>query len=257
MSTFGCHRCKVNLKDWEGKPYEEWPCASCSLSKDYSRTFNTGYFDTGKAEEDESEGYDPFSSEDEHELVVSDTVKLTEDEIHSLETIQAAISNQIYAMFSGILVKLLYMAKTNPVMFEVFIKKMQFPYMSYSEIGDTMEPKCSKQNVLYHLKCVVEQFPELLSIIQTDTRYSAGKYALKTVADRKRQQIAEERAQKIIYGDKYAPFRYMDMKELNKILRLPFNMRDEVFTFNAYLDDERHIQDTEEEEDGGAPEDKD
>ena len=247
MSTFGCHRCKVNLKDWEGRPYEEWPCASCTLAKDYSRTFNTGYFDSAKMEEELEDEHDPFQ-QNEHEFVVSDTVKLNEDEIHSLETIQDAISHQIYAMFSGILVRLLHMAKTNPMMFEVFIKKMQFPYMSYSEIGNTMEPKCSKQNVLYHLKCVVDEFPELLSIIQTDTRYSGGRYALKTVADRKRKQLAEERAQKIIYGDKYAAFRYMDMDELNKILRLPFNMRDEVFTFNAYLDDEAHLADEEEAE---------
>lgn len=247
MGVFGCHRCKVNLKDWEGKPYEEWPCASCALSKDYSRTFNTGYFDTGKSEDDETEGYDPFIPED-HEFVVNDTVKLTEDEIHSLETIRDAVSKQIFAVFSGLMVKLLHMAKTNPVMFEVFIKKMQFPYMSYSEIGDTMEPKCSKQNVLYHLKCVVDQFPELLSIIQTDTRYSAGRYALKTVADRKRMQVAEERARKLIYGEDQVSYTKMDMNELNKILRLPFNMRDEVFTFNPYISDERHLAEEEDDE---------
>ena len=243
MGVFGCHRCNVNLKDWEGKPYEEWPCASCTLAKDYNRTFSTGYFDTAAMEEIEDEHK---LGEEKHEFIVGNPVDLTEDEIATLETIKEAIYNQIFEIFSGILVKLLHMAKTNPIMFEVFIKKMQFPYMSYAEIGDTMEPKCSKQNVLYHLKCVVNEFPELLSVIQTDTRYSGGRYALKTVADKKRHKVSEERIQKIIYGDKYKVYKYMDMNELNKILHLPFNMRDEVFTFNAYLDDEHHIADEEE-----------
>lgn len=241
MAVFGCHRCKVNLKEWADKPYDQWPCASCTLAKDYSRTFSTGYFDTAEVEgiEDESARL----GEEKHEFIVGNPVELTEDELTSLETIKTAVTHQICEMFSGILVKLLHIAKTNPIMFEVFIKKMQFPYMSYAEIGASMNPKCSKQNVLYHLKCVVSEFPELLSVIHTDTRYSGGQYALKTVADRKRQQVAEERAQDLIFDDKYKPYRYMDMKELNRILRLPFNVRDEVFTFNAYLADELHMAD--------------
>ena len=109
-----------------------------------------------------------------------------------------------------------------------------------------MEPKCSKQNVLYHLKSVVEQFPELEAIIQTDTRYSGGRYALKTIADKRKQEIAEERIQKNIYGKDYHLFRYPDMKELNAILHLPFNIRDEVFTFNPYVKDEEHVNGTSE-----------
>lgn len=73
--------------------------------------------------------------------------------------------------------KMVKLAKFNPTMFEVIIKKMQYPYMSYSEIGDSMTPKCSKQNVLYHLKHAVEMFPEISSALLTDTRFSSGRYA--------------------------------------------------------------------------------
>ena len=55
MSTFGCHSCGVNLKDYADKPYESWPCASCALAKNYYHTFSTGYFDTAKAEGIEDE----------------------------------------------------------------------------------------------------------------------------------------------------------------------------------------------------------
>lgn len=239
MSTFGCHSCGVKLEEYKDRPYEEWPCATCALSKDYSRTFSTGYFETA----------DLDSLEDEHEIdlkddctfVTSGKVPLKDTEIDTLATIVNAVSNQVQLMFSGLLVKLLHIAKTSPIMFEVFIKKMQFPYMSYAEIGDTMEPKCSKQNVLYHLKSIVDMFPELESVLQTDTRYTNGQYALKTIAERRKKQVAEERLQAALYNDdKYKTYR-LTLKQLNQILHLPFNMREEVFKFNAYLKDEEHI----------------
>lgn len=242
MATFGCHNCGVNLKDWEDKPYETWPCASCALSKDYSQTFSTGFFDTGALEEVEYEtgdGVPAFPCE--HEFVTAGDFPLKEEELQSLETIQAATARQICSMFSNLLVRLLHMAKKNPVMFEVFIKKMQFPHMSYSEIGDTMDPRCSKQNVLYHLKNVVEEFPELETVIQTDTRYSAGRYALRTIADKRRRDNALEKTQKLLFREYHCVLGSADIKTLNFILRLPFLMRDEVFTFNSYLKDEEYL----------------
>lgn len=249
MSTFGCHSCGVNLKDYADKPYESWPCASCALAKNYYHTFSTGYFDTAKAEgiEDEKARLDDETDPD---YVMLGSFPLQEHEVQTLRTIQKAVANQIYAMFSGILVKLLRLGKTNPLAFEVFIKKMQFPYMSYSEIGDTLTPKCTKQNVLYHLKAVVKDFPDLESIILTDTRYSNGHYALKTIADKRKQQIAEERVQKIIFNNKYGEYRFT-IEELNKVLHLPFNIPTEVFDFNAYLGDDFHL-----EEENGKAEDK-
>ena len=226
----------MNPADWKDKPYELWPCATCSMSKNYYHTFSTGYFDT-LSEDIEDENV-TFDSPEDHPFVIGGSFPLRDDEIDSLETIRNAVEKQCCAMFSGIIVKLLEMAKKNPVMFEVLIKKLQFPYMSYSEIGDTMSPKCSKQNVLHHLKMAVSQFPELGQVIHTDTRYSGGHYALRTLADIKRREQAENAIQRNIYGKHYYQFRHLDMKELNRLLKLPFMVRDEVFSFNAYVKDE-------------------
>ena len=246
MGMKNCAKCGVNLNDYKDKPYEEWPCASCQLAKDYSRTFSTGYFDTADLDSIEDEHH----YESEHEFVTQGDFPLTEEELASLETIKEAITSKVCMVFAGLLVRLLKIAKTNPIMFEVFIKKMQFPYMSYAEIGESMEPKCSKQNVLYHLKCIVDEFPELLAVIHTDTRYTAGTYALKTVADRKKMQVAVSKAREALYGKEASDYHETSIVELNKILRLPFNMREDVFNFNAYLHDENHLRDEEEEEDG-------
>lgn len=239
MPTFSCHSCGVKLEEYKNKPYEEWPCATCALSKDYSRTFSTGYFET--ADLDTIEDDHPLNIEDECNFVATQGAPLKDYEIDTLQTIVNAVTYQIQMVFSGLLVKLLHIAKTNPIMFEVFIKKMQFPYMSYAEIGDSMEPKCSKQNVLYHLKCIVNEFPELECVLPTDTRYTDGHYALKTIAAKRKQQIAQERVQNALYPDNRFDSYKLTIEQLNNILHLPFNMREEVFNFNAYLKDEEHL----------------
>jgi len=240
MGVIGCHNCKKwNPEEYKDKPYEEWPCASCPLAKEYTRTFSTGYFDTADLDEIAAEDKPLYDDPNEHLFVTSGDFPLQEEEIRSLEAIKSAIMRQMYVVFSGLLVKLLYMAKKSPEMFEVFIKKMQFPYMSYSDIGSTMDPPCGKQTVLYRLRKVVEKFPELASVINTDTRYSGGRYTIKTLATRKRQELAARHVDKAVFGDKYVGYAY-SVADLNKLLKLPFNVRDEVFTFNAYLDSEKN-----------------
>lgn len=244
MSTFGCHSCKIKIEDYLDKPWEERPCANCPMARNYTRTFNTGFFDTGKDDDEETgEGKEEkYRFKREHEFITSGKYPLREEEIQTLETIKKAVEQQIYMMFSGLLVRLLHMAKTNPVMFEVLIKKMQFPTMSYSDIGSTMDPKCSKQNVLYHLKNAVEEFPELESVIQTDTRYTAGHYVLRTIAEKKRREEAMGRIRSNLYGQVRQTCKPMDIDQLNQILKAPFMVRDEVFLFNAYTADEDHIK---------------
>lgn len=241
MSTFGCHNCGVDLKSLEGKPYEEWPCATCALSKNYAHTFNSGYFDTAKMDEAIDDG--EYINPGDHKFITKGKIPMTKEELATLESIQTAVEHQMYAMFSGLLIKLLIMAKDNPVMFEVIIKKMQFPYMSYSEIGASMNPKCSKQNILYHLKNAISMFPELSSVIQTDSRYTAGHYALKTLADKKRKEIVDKCIQENLYGKHYHVGRFKNIQELNAMLKLPFMIGDEVLSFNAYIKDENHIND--------------
>ena len=249
MGTVGCHKCKLMKPEiYENKPYEEWPCAKCTLAKEYTRTFSTGYFDTAALEEIADEDRPLYDDPNEHMFVTSGSYPLTADELQSLETIKRAIANQMYIVFAGLLVKLLYMAKKSPEMFEVFIKKMQFPYMSYSDIGSSMNPPCGKQTVLYRLRKVVEQFPELETVLPTDTRYSSGKYTLKTIAAKKKQELAERHVTNALFGGKYKNYQYT-MEDLNKLLRLPFNVADDVFLFNAYTRDEDHLN--------GASENKD
>lgn len=232
---FGCHKCKEDLSQCKDKPYEEWPCAKCSLAHEYYHTFSTGFFDTGKAEKDEEAngtGYLDDIPDDEHRFIINDSTTLTESEIATLESIKRALSNQIYSTFAHTMVKIMQLGKSDPLLFEALIKKMLYPHMSYSEIGNTMEPKCSKQNVLYHLKRAVNLFPELESVLLVDTRYSGGHYALRTLANKRKQELVDQRIQQNLSCEK------INIDDLNKMLRLPFMIRDEVFTFNAFLQDE-------------------
>lgn len=240
MSTFGCHNCKVDLSKYENVPWDKVPCATCQLSKNYVKTFSTGFFDTGGDEDSGPAVEDDHSFSGEHDFVTKGDFPLKLDEIRSLESIQKAVEHQMYLMFSGIMIKLLRMAKDNPTMFEVVIKKMQYPRLSYAEVGNTMNPKCSKQNVLYHLRCAVAIFPELESIIPTDTRYTSGHYALRTLANKRRQELLEDRMRENLYG-KGEFSKPVDIEELNKLLAAPFAVRDEVFDFNPYLSDEEYI----------------
>jgi hypothetical protein len=243
MSTFGCHSCKVhqNLDQYKDKPWEELPCATCAMGKNYTRTWNTGFFDTGKEDSEVDAVEGEFKFDNEHEFVTTGKFPLTEEETETLERIKKAVAQQVCKTFAGLLVRMLHMAKTNPVLFEVIIKKMQYPHMSYSALGATMVPKCSKQNVLYHLKSAINVFPELEAVIPTDTRYTSGHYALRTLAERRMAEEAEKRLRENLYG-RHA-VKTMDIEELNSILHSPVLVRDEVFTFNAYLQDEEKLND--------------
>lgn len=240
MSTFGCHNCKVDLSKYVDVPWDKIPCATCALAKNYTKTFNTGFFDTGSDEESGPAVEDDHSFASEHEFVTQGDIPLKAEEIRSLESIKAAIEHQMYVMFSGIMIKLLRMAKDNPTMFEVVIKKMQYPRLSYADLGDTMNPRCSKQNVLYHLRSAVALLPELEAVIPTDTRYTSGHYALRTLANKRRQELLEDKMRENLYG-KGEFSKSVDIHELNKLLAAPFMVRDEVFDFNPYLNDETYI----------------
>lgn len=235
MSTFGCHSCKVDLSKYA--TYEESPCATCKLAKEYTSTHRAALFDSGSdIDEDESLAKEDALF-DEHGDTLSP--RLLGESVEALKALKEVIETQIFVAASGLIIKLVKLAKYNPTMFEVVIKKMQYPYMSYSEIGDSMNPKCSKQNVLYHLKHAVDTFPEIASALLTDTRFSAGRYALQTVANRYRQIVSKQRIQGILYGDTNPAFQAMGMKELNSILSAPFMTSDEAINFNPYIEDEK------------------
>lgn len=76
---------------------------------------------------------------------------------------------------------------------------MQYPSMSYHEIGRNLNPPCSKQNVLYHLSNAVKQFPDLCASIITDSRFSGGRLAIKKIANTIQKQRQIEKIRKILY----------------------------------------------------------
>ena len=242
MAIHGCHSCGVDISQY--KNYEESPCATCKLTKEHNKTHRPELFDSG---------IDVSTAEEQEKLEVqedNDTVLLLqrlgcgkEDKDKAIHLLMEVIQNQVYITASNIIIKMLKLAKTSPIMFEVVLKKMQFPYMSYSEIGDSMDPPCSKQNVLYHLKHAVELFPDLNNALLTDTRFSAGRYALQPVANRYRQLQGKRKIHGLIYSNDPA-MRAHAMTELNAILSAPFMISDAIVDFDLYTKDEEHNERT-------------
>lgn len=240
MAIQGCHSCGVDLSQYTN--YEESPCATCKLTKEHNKTHRPELFDSA---------VDVSTAEDQDRLEVqedNDTLLLlkrlgcgTEDKDKALHLLMEVIQNQVYITASNIIIKMLKLAKTSPIMFEVVVKKMQFPYMSYSEIGDSMSPPCSKQNVLYHLKHAVELFPDLSTALLTDTRFSAGRYALQTVANRYRQLQGKRKIHGLIYSND-PDMRAHAMSELNSILYAPFMVSDAIVDFDLYTKDEEKYE---------------
>ena len=240
MPTFGCHACSYvpSLHI----PYEQSPCATCKLAIETYNTHRPALFDSGnKLDDDEAEflGVEDkdLQNIDEKDIDAPILKKIKEAK-ETVDVIRDVIEKQVFVVTSGLILSLLRMAKESPIMFEILIKKMQYPFMSYSEIGNSMNPKCSKQNVLYHLKHAVELYPDLNSAILTDTRFSAGHYALTTIANKRRQNKFKQRIQGILYGEANPGFVAKGLSEITKICAMPFMVSDEVINFNPFTDDE-------------------
>jgi hypothetical protein len=234
MSTTGCHNCNVDLSKFKDAPWEKVPCSSCVLSKDYDRSFSTGYFDT-VADEAPSECESPCLEEHDFVYKLNEDFKLTESDVKSLETIKSAVETQVMSVLGDVIVRMIKFAKKNPRMFEILIKKMQFPYMSYAAIGSTMNPKQCKQSVLYYLKRAVAEFPELESALLVDTRSSKGHYALKSVAAKSREKSANLRMRKLLYAQDPEDIE-KQVKEINGILKTELCIPDAVLDYNPVID---------------------
>ena len=243
MAVWGCHSCSYHPSP--EIPYLESPCATCKLAVEYTNTKRAAMFDSAggsdfDADEEENSALARVDKELENagdDPISKQTAQypLTLDQ---LATLKKAIEDQLMVAISGVVLKLLKLGQVSPIMLELVIKKLQYPHMSYSELGASMETPFSKQNVLYHLKHAVEIIPELASALLTDTRFSAGRYALKTLAQEARQHYAEQRIQGILYGENDPAFTAHRLKELNAILQAPFLLTKEAFDFNPYIKDE-------------------
>ena len=239
MAELNCNNCGVDISKYTN--YLDSPCARCKLAKEYYKLPKAVFFLSADPDGDEQLDDDApaqpvmFQDEGEEALTIpQDTV--WDDTSRSLKVVREAIEQQCLTSLSGIVMKLLRMSKEHPVMFEVAIKKMQFPHMSYSDIGLSMTPKITKQIVLYNLKRAIETIPELSSVFLTDTRFSGGKHALDTVANKVRRDIAIERVKGVLYGDDPS-LKAMALNEINAIINAPCVIGDGVLDFNWYSDD--------------------
>lgn len=243
MSTFHCGTC--GYQPTPDIPYLESPCATCKLAVEYTSTKRAAMFDSAggsdfDSDQEENENLARVDKELEHAgddpmPNLSAQYPLTLDQLSFLKK---AIEDQLMISISGVVIKLLKLGQTSPIMLELVLKKLQYPHMSYSELGASMREPFSKQNVLYHLKHAVEIIPELSNALLTDTRFSGGRYALKTLAQHNRQMYAQKRVQGILYGDDPV-FQALRMKELNAILQAPFLLDKDAIDFNPYIKDEQ------------------
>ena len=238
-----CEKCPVDLTK-----YENWldsPCATCRLGNDSPTTKRPALFDTEKTCSPDGEEASYLARVDKELEAAGDDPPpppsfdtLTPDMLQQLKRV---MEEQIYGVLSGTIIRFLKLGKTSPVMLELVLKKMQYPYLSYSELGASMKEPFSKQNVLYHLKHAVEIMPELASVLLTDTRFSSGRYALQTVANRRRQENAKQRMKGLLYGNDDPNLQAKSMRELNAILHAPFMVSDDALEFsgfNSYITDE-------------------
>lgn len=236
-----CAKCPVDITK-----YENWvdsPCYTCRLGNDSPTTKRPALFDTAKTCSPDGEEASYLARVDKDlEHAGEDPEPLppmNELTPEMLQTLRRVMEEQIYGVLAGTIIKFLKLGKTSPVMLELVLKKMYYPFMSYSDLGASMKEPFSKQNVLYHLKHAVDLMPELASVLLTDTRFSGGRYALRTLAQKKRQEAGEARIKGLLYGDEVSEAQNKSMRELNAILHAPFMVPDEALNFNAYIQDEQ------------------
>ena len=231
-----CAKCPVDITKYEC--WTDSPCYTCRLANDSPTTKRPALFDTEKTCSPDGEEASYLARVDKAlEAAGEDPPpepQFNELTPEMLQTLKRMMEEQIYSVLAGTIVRLLKLGKTSPVMLELVLKKMQYPLLSYSELGASMKEPFSKQNVLYHLKHAVDVMPELASILLTDTRFSGGRYALKTIASRRRQEAAYRRMKGLLYGEDDPEMQAKSMRELNAILHAPFMVSDEALNFNAY-----------------------
>ena len=207
---------QFDLQKYRNKPYEQTPCASCFMTKETNKTNKHAIlYDTDGAIDQSQEPYvQP------QEQLPQQIQQLSEQ---SINMIMQACQQNFLITLSNIVIKLTDLAKTYPPLYQILHYKMQHPEMSYHQIGVALSQPCSKQNVLYHLTHAVKQFPDLYKAILTDTRFSGGRYAIKTAADKRQKQIQVQRVRKKLYDESQIN-RRKSLQELKEQFSKPFKV---------------------------------
>lgn len=268
MPTFGCHSCwfppTIEEFNKKGGKWEDTPCATCKLSVEYYNIPTPGFYDSGDKKDDDDTGHsshrvqegfiaeEGVSQEQEEEddlswldhdkdLQAAHRKVMQFENSKELRLIREIIEKQTLSMLGNVIVRMLKIAKTAPDVFEVAMKHILYPNMSYSEIGDSMSPRFTKQKVLYCLKHAVEELPELSSVFLTDTRFSGGKNAIETLASKCKRQASEEELKGVLYGNDES-LKAMALEKVNKIIHDPTALKDSALDFNYYSEDETNLR---------------
>lgn len=216
--------CKqFDIQKYKDKPYQQTPCATCFMTKETTNTnkhsilYDTdGAFQETITQQRQQElglSQDHCSMQDFYGFSDQRTSQqLTQD---AVKLIIEACQHNFLITLSNIVLKLTDLARTYPVTYQILHMKMQYPSMSYAEIGRNLNPPCSKQNVLYHLSSAVKQFPDLCSSIITDSRFSGGRYAIKNVASTVNRAKQVEKIRRLLYEETEANKR-KTIQELKK-----------------------------------------
>ena len=218
---------------FQGVDYEKTPCANCFMTRQTHRTNKVSKL----YDQDAAQNVDIDQLADQHQTVADQDLVPQNVPQSVILNIQKACQQNFLVVLSNTVLKLTRMAQEYPALFQVLTLKMQYPYMSYLEIGQHMVPPCSKQNVLYHLSHAVEQFPQLSKAILTDTRFSGGRYAIKRVADMIDTQDKSNKVKKLLY--KETPInKVKTLDQLHQIFKKPFKTQI-IDIFDAYAKQEQ------------------
>ena len=205
---------------YKGKPYEETPCATCFLTRETNKTNkHTQLYDTDGPVEQVID--DQAKTPD--QLMDADAFQSQELSPEAIELIMRACEQNFLIVLSNVVLKLTDLAQTYPALYQILHLKMQYPHLSYYQIGSKMVPPCTKQNVLYHLSHAVKEFPELHKAIITDVRFSAGHNAIKITADRVAQDKQIEKVRNFLYNTTEANKR-KTIEELQEDFKKPLKV---------------------------------
>lgn len=224
MALMGCHSCKVNLQDYKDVPYQKTPCATCKLATQSTKTFkHINLYQTDAISDDAD--LDQIAGQIEDQNQSSTGIHIPQNiPARLIDQIQKACQTNLLITLSSIILKLIKLTKQYPTTAKILLIKMQHPQMSYYEIGRQMDPPCSKQNVLYHLKHAVTEFPELDSALIIDTRFSSstGGSAIHSVAQLKNNTKVLNKLRNHMY-DKHQFNTQNDIKTINQIFNMPYS----------------------------------
>lgn len=207
---------QFDIQKYRDKPYQQTPCAKCSLTKQsFKVNKHIQLFDTDGAIDQLQNIAQEQIDQDQY---IPQDIPIT-----VINAISKACEQNLLITLSNTVLKLCVLSKQYPALFQVLVLKMQHPQMSYYQIGQSMVPPCSKQNVLYHLEHAVQKFPELSKAIITDTRFSGGKNAIKKVLDKVQKSKQIQKIKHLLYEQSDINT-VKSVEQLQQIFRKPYKI---------------------------------